>query len=339
MKKFDQWMADYQTNWRMTNVVSQEEGQQYGKRRPWILPRELWEDGLWPGIRSGTENSLPPYLADHDVQKHGGVHNLKSSWMQCANLYFPFGGSPEGRSLLAGFLHDYVTDQVHSVDSVELEYAEEGDLRPSALLGEAGGSRGSGQTSPDLGLLVNRGRGLILLENKFVEHSFYPCSDRRTTGSTERPGNPDPERCLHALAVASAPSSQCHQTVWGRRYWDILAPMADGDRLSNLSHCPAAYSGYQLFRQQALAEGIAASGKYDFVVSGVAVDGRNETLDTSLKRTGIPTLKEWSGIFKGKAGFSVFTHQEWVEWIRTHDTNEQWGDWLAYVEARYGYFA
>ena len=339
MKKFDQWMADYQTNWRKTNVVSQEEGQQNGKRRPWILPRELWGDGLWPGLRSGTENSLPQYLADHDVQKHGGVHNLKSSWMQCVNLYFPFGGSPEGRSLLAGFLHKHVTDQVHTVDSVELEYAEKGDLHPSALSGESGGSRGSGQTSPDLDLLVNRGRGLILLENKLVEHSFSPCSARRTTGSTVRPGNPDPGRCLHALAVAGAPSSQCHQTVWGRRYWDLLAPVADGDRLSKLNHCPAAYSGYQLFRQQALAEGIAASGKYDFVVSGVAVDGRNETLDATLKRTGIPTLKEWSGIFKGKAGFSVFTHQEWVEWVRTHDANEQWGDWLAYVEARYGYFA
>jgi len=339
VKNFDRWMTDHQTAWRKTNIISQEHGQQNGKRYPWILPRDLWEEGLWPGIRSGTKNSLPQYLADHAVQKHGGVHNLKSSWMQCANLYFPFGGSPEGRSILSRFLHEHLSDQVQTRDSLELEYAEEGKLHPSALLGETGGSRGSGQTSPDLGLLVNGGRGLILLENKLVEHSFYPCSARRTTGSTAKPGNPDPGRCLQATAVAGAPSSQCHQTVWGRRYWEHLAPVVDSDRLSELNHCPAAYSGYQLFRQQALAEGIAASGKYDFVVSGVAVDDRNDTLDTSLNRTGIATLREWSGLFKGKAGFSVFTHQEWVEWVRTHDTNGQWADWLAYVEARYGYFA
>ena len=30
------------------------------------------------------------FLKKSDVQKHDGVHNLKSSWMQCANLYFPF---------------------------------------------------------------------------------------------------------------------------------------------------------------------------------------------------------------------------------------------------------
>ena len=105
-------MTDHQTAWRKTNIISQEHGQQNGKRYPWILPRDLWEEGLWPGIRSGTKNSLPQYLADHAVQKHGGVHNLKSSWMQCANLYFPFGGSPEGRSILARFLHEHVTDQV-----------------------------------------------------------------------------------------------------------------------------------------------------------------------------------------------------------------------------------
>jgi len=180
VKNYDQWMADYQTAWRKTNIVSQEHGHQNGRRYPWILPSELWEEGLWPGIRSGTQNSLPQYLADHAVQKHGGVHNLKSSWMQCANLYFPFGGSPEGRSILAGFLHEHMTDRIQTVDSVELEYAEEGDLHPSVLLGETGGSRGSGQTSPDLGLLVNGGRGLILLENKLVEHSFYICSARRS---------------------------------------------------------------------------------------------------------------------------------------------------------------
>jgi hypothetical protein len=103
--------------------------------------------------------------------------------------------------------------------------------------------------------------------------------------------------------------------------------------------CRQAHAGYQLFRQQALAEGIAALGVYDFVISCVAIDERNETLDSSLERTGLARLTEWGGLFKGKARFSVFTHQQWVNWVRTHDSGERWRDWIAYVESRYDYTA
>ena len=67
----------------------QEPGEQLGRRRSWILPRDLWEEGLWPGIRTGSDNPLTAYLEKNKVQKHGGVHNLKSSWVLCANMYFP----------------------------------------------------------------------------------------------------------------------------------------------------------------------------------------------------------------------------------------------------------
>ena len=60
--------------------------------------QNLWEEGLWPGIRRGSENPLATYLKRLGVQKHSGVHNLKSSWVLCANLYFPF---PEGRIMIA----------------------------------------------------------------------------------------------------------------------------------------------------------------------------------------------------------------------------------------------
>lgn len=297
----------------------------------------LWEEGLWPGIRSGSAHSLPEYLHRNNVQKHGGVHNLKSSWMQCANLYFPFGRSPEGRAILAGFLQRHVAPEIDSVDSVELEYAEEGDLNPSSLLGELGGSRGSGQTSPDLAFLVNRGQGLVLTENKLVEHSFYGCSARRRYDTSERPGNPDPGRCEHALAVLDDPQEQCHQVAWGRKYWEHVGPAINREMMFNLKSWSAAHAGYQLFRQQALAEGIASSGKYGFVVSCVAVDERNEALATCLKGTGIPNLSDWPNLFQGKARFAVFNHQQWVGWIRSHGVNAQWKDWLSYVEARYGY--
>ena len=255
---FDRQMSLYQVDWRRRCLAVVGNGQQNGVSRDWILPPDEWEQALWPEIRKNTQDSLAAYLAKSGVTKHTGVHNLKSSWTLCANLYFPFGRTVEGRSLLAGFLRDHVNDTIESVEHVELEFADDSaDLRPDRLLGEAGGSRGSGQTSPDLAFVVNGGRGLVLTENKFVEHSFYACSAKRAVGKPGREANPDPSRCWNAAAVAGDPLNQCHQAAWGREYWNILAPVVDQDRLVSLSRCPASSAGYQLLRQQALAEGIA----------------------------------------------------------------------------------
>lgn len=337
MDAFNDQMNKYQVNWRKNNVTSPEWGWQNAKQYPWILPAKLWQEGLWPGIRSGSQHSLPAYLRRYRVQKHQGVHNLKSSWMLCANLYFPFGASDQGRSLVGSFLQAHVCTQVRSVDALELEYAEEGDLHPSSLLGEMGGGRGTGQTSPDIAFLVNGERGLVLCENKFVEHSFYRCSARRREGSVQRPGNPDPARCSDALAVLDDPDSLCHQVKWGRKYWEYLQPVFNREMASSLRCCPAARAGYQLFRQQALAEGIAASAKYDWVVSCVALDERNERLQRCLRGTGIADVRQWGQLFAGKAIFAVFSHQQWVAWVRAHDDDGQWTNWLSYVESRYGY--
>lgn len=93
MNDCNAYMSEYQTSWRKDNVATPEWGRQNTKRYPWILPYELWEEGLWPGIRSDSTPSLPDYLRRERVQKHQGVHNLKSSWVLCANLYFPFRAS------------------------------------------------------------------------------------------------------------------------------------------------------------------------------------------------------------------------------------------------------
>jgi hypothetical protein len=337
MDAFDSYMSDYQVRWRRSHVESAESGWQNRKQRSWILPRVLWEEGLWPGIRSASDNPLPDYLRRNKVQQHQCVHNLKSSWVQCANLYFPFGASDQGRTLLAGFLAAQVSPEIRSVDTLELEYEEEGELHPSILLGEVGGARGAGQTSPDLGLLVNERRGLVLIENKLVEPSFSGCSAHKRKGSARRAANPDPSRCDKALAVLDDHESMCHQVVWGRRYWEHLAPVSNRERIAPLRCCPAARAGYQLFRQQALAEGIAASGKYGLVLSCVALDERNDTLKRCLRSTGIADVRDWGDLFQGTARFAVFTHQQWVAWVRAHDRDGQWADWLSYVEARYGY--
>ena len=175
MEGFGRYMSDYQTRWRLDNVKNPAEGKQNRKIYPWILPRELWEEGLWPGIRSGHTNSITAYLDETGVQKHDGVHNLKSSWVQCDNLYFPY---REDREILANFLHNYVSSLIETVDLVELEWAGKRPLDPTTLLGEPRGQRGSNQTSPDIAFIVNGGKGILLTENKFTEHFFYPCSGR-----------------------------------------------------------------------------------------------------------------------------------------------------------------
>ena len=336
MATFDQQMNEHQTDWRKKNVECTGTGEQLGRRRPWILPRDLWEQGLWPGIRKCSDNSLSDYLKLNEVQKHGGVHNLKSSWVLCANMYFPFGASDEGRALFASFLKAHVDEEIDTLETIELEFAEPrgSQLHPSQLLGEEGGNRGANQTSPDLGLRVNGRRGLVLVENKFTEHSFYECSAWRHKGSSRRCGNPDPGRCDSPLQVAED-ESRCHQSSWRRRYWEHLAHEVDREALKDLCICPAARHGYQLFRQQALAEGIARSGKYDLVVSAVAIDERNGKLEAGLRRSGIGGFEQWGRIFRGRARFAVFTHQKWVDWVRDKG-NSRWGHWLSYVTERYG---
>lgn len=105
-----------------------------------------------------------------------------------------------------------------------------------------------------------------------------------------------------------------------------------------LRQCLAATSGYQLFRQQALAEGIAKSGKYDFVISCVACDEDNKTLIQCLQSTGIDDFRiGWQKLFNGKAQFASFSHQQWVSWVRENDKANKWQNWLEYVRQRYGY--
>ena len=333
----DQEMNAAQVAWRQHHVETSEQGWQNGKQRPWILPAPRWEDGLWPGIRSGSQNPLQSYLDTAGVQKHPGVHNLKSSWVLCANLYF---AHRQGMEILGRFLAERIDRRIIGIERLELEYAEKCPLDPTTLLGEPQGKRGANQTSPDIAFIVTLktgGRGLILTENKFTEHSFYPCSGRK-----KKYGNPDRERCLNAKAVIENPAAQCHLLDWetdrrkNRKYWQYLTISRSGRR--TLRSCPAATAGYQLFRQQALAEAIAQSGAYDLVVSAVAYDARNKSLIRSMKNAGIGNFStDWAALFKGRTRFASFTHQDWVQWVRTHDANGQWADWLSWVAERYGY--
>jgi len=336
MEDFGKHMSSVQTLWREDHIANEEWGEQNGKKRAWILPKHLWEEGLWPGMRTGQPNSLTAYLTQTGVQKHDGVHNLKSSWVLCANLYFPFRENP---ALVAAFLREHVSRSIETVQAIELEYEdEEAHLKPTPLLGEPQGQRGRNQTSPDVAFVVgltDGQKGLILTEVKFTEHSFYGCSGRK-----KEYGNPDPGRCMDFGRVYADTANQCYMLHWAegqrtnRKYWDYLRFRAKA--ASILKRCPAATAGYQLFRQQALAEALARRGPYGLVASCVAYDARNQTLLDCLRGTGIKDFTtDWGSLFDGQARFATFTHQEWVRWMGENDTNGQWQDWLKYIEDRY----
>lgn len=104
--EWSQTVGAMQTAWRgdLLNGICREQGRRGGRSYPWILPPEKWEQNLWPGIRFGSANPLPAYLKNTKIHPHPDKNNLISSRVLCANLFFPFGASAEGRALLAGFL-------------------------------------------------------------------------------------------------------------------------------------------------------------------------------------------------------------------------------------------
>ena len=324
--------------WRTANISTKLSGSQNGSTHEYIIPKQLWKETLWDGISAKTE--LPQYLEDKNIQSHTGTHNLVSSWINCANLYFPVRQNEQLKNLMCDFLRLHVSDQIKELIDVELEFSfPKGDeLHPSALLGELDGNRGSGQTSPDVAFLVKTegdGEGIILTESKYTEHSFYGCSARKVDPKLDRINNPDPKRCMVKVQDANY-SCVCHQTVWGRQYINLIK-YSDFAR-NHLTRCAAATAGYQLLRQQALAEGIAKDKRFTMVASTVAFDDRNTDLKGCLRSTGINDFQtDWAKLFEGKALFQTWTHQEWVQFVRENQRNSEFDNWLTYLKERYDY--
>lgn len=334
MREFYERVREQQIAWRRRALRNQERGWWNRVQYDHILPRTQWHLNLWPGIA----DTLPTYIDQNGIQPHTGKHNLCSSWVLCANLYFPF-KEAGGRRLLASFLREQLSLEVSSVEAIELEYERpERELKPSELLGEDQGARGSGQTSPDLAfeLTTPVGQGLMLVESKYTEHWFYQCSGYRKKAEGRDP-NPNRSRCEDFDAVVRSPATQCHLVEpWKRQYWDHLKfNVAQSARLLG---CPAARGAYQIFRQQALAEALAKTERWTLVVSAVAFDAGNTDLFRVLRtRDGTADLRVlWPELLQLRAPFLTFTHQTWVAWVRAHG-GDVWKDWLTYVQDRYGY--
>lgn len=293
---------------------------------------------FWPGLWPDAPFSLDRYLQQTGIQAHKDRGNLLSSWTLAANLYFPFGQDPAGRQILAGFLAARVDPRIAAVECVELEFADEPPRDQATLLGE-NGRRGANQTSPDVGIRVvlDDGRvGLLLVENKFTEHDFYACSLRKRLPRSSKLGLCRGLRTLvqHPREVCEAHGTTCD------RYWVHLAEsFRAGGGPDKVQECPAAKHGYQLLRQQSLAEALAGIGHYGLVASVIAHDGDSPALMACLKDKGLPRIdRDWAGLFQGLAKFTTFTHRDWVTWVRASASRPAWAeDWLRYVGGRYRY--
>jgi len=96
MKNFDKVMAQQQVTWRQKHVADKRHGEQNGKARPWILPVELWEQGLWPG--SGYVQPWTP--KDHEMRilpLPPQAINLLSRWQSTAPENCPYVFMDAGR--------------------------------------------------------------------------------------------------------------------------------------------------------------------------------------------------------------------------------------------------
>jgi hypothetical protein len=336
---FREEMAASQVQWRRQTLHNQEPGKHTNSEYDYMLPSNAWELNLWYWINSGSPNSLPRYLEENGIRKPNNSHHLLSSWVFCASLYFPF-REDKGKQLLTAFLQQVVSPKIEAVSRVEMKFQADADsLKPRNLLGEDGARKGAGITAPDLAFMVDTayGPGVVMVECTFAETSFRPCYGR-VKHAHFRPTNPKPERCLDVGALLDEPGQRCHLQSCDRRYWDHLREAVHEDAFKSLQSCPAAYHGFQLFRLQSLAEGLAQNGHYAMVATVLAYDDRNEDLLTSLSySTGMENVAdEWGKVFSsGKAHFTSFTHQEWVEYVRDHDDENLWTDWLHYVRERY----
>lgn len=340
MTAFRDAMYAEQMAWKVRHLPHvREAGWWMGRPYDHILPLRASAENLWPGLRDGGVRPLERWLAAHDVQPHKGRDNLLSSWTLCANLYFPFGASPGARAVLAGFLRAQTGLPVARVRAVELEYALPAPHDPGTLLGEQDGKRGANQTSPDVAFEVTLDDGreaLVLTEVKFVEHSFYDCSGCKALPAAERRVS-----CWDLAHVLADPVARCaHAATRGRRYWDHLSgPLSAADPAARTRRCPAANGGYQLFRQQALAEALARTTDLAATVSSVACDARNAGLLASVP--GLADLRRgWGPMFAGRASFTVWSHQAWFRWVAGAGHAPTWAaDWLAWVGDRYGFTA
>lgn len=72
-------------NWRKFNIADTEWGNYNKKQYEHLVPKQNWSETIWIDIK----DDLIHYIRSNHIQTHTAVNSLISSWVLCANLYFP----------------------------------------------------------------------------------------------------------------------------------------------------------------------------------------------------------------------------------------------------------
>jgi len=122
---------------------------------------------------------------------------------------------------------------------------------------------------------------------------------------------------MNFVSLSKDIEAQCYMIKWelgrrtNRRYWNYLR--FSEKAFQTLRRCPAANAGYQLFRQQALAEAITQNSSYSTVISCVAYDERNEAVKKLVKQVIEVCNKKKKYI--GICGQAPSDYQEFAEFV------------------------
>lgn len=331
MKNYKAMMKKHQIKWRKNYLPEINKKGKFRKiEYEHILPWEKREFNFYPPIR----RDLFSFIDVKGIQPHASIHNLLSSWVLCSNMYWPF-NNKEGSESLCKYLSKEANISIDKIEEMDLEYECENDsLKPAVLLGETRGKRGSGQTSPDLAIKFktkDNKKGIFLIESKFTEDNFEPCS-----GYVTKPGreaNPDKSRCERPKDIIKSNFSDCYLLTLGRYYWDLLGKSLDRGKYISFTQCPISNCCYQIFRQQALAKGLEKI--YDISISCVAIDSRNEKIINSSCKGELKPLPEgWKDLFP-ESNFIWLTHNNWFEFVKENNSGGKWDNWIDYIENRY----
>jgi hypothetical protein len=325
---FKKEQINLQLVWRgKQNDISKKNGKYKGVEKDWIVLPDEWIKTIWKQL----QDNLSTYIKNQNIQPHDGAHDLLSSWVLCSNLYFGTSINYDFRELFRQFVERKIETRIENIDEIHLEFVPN-ERSKENLLGEPGNIK---QTTPDLAIIFssNNKKRLIIVESKYTEKSFYDCFGGKKNGDFGQIVNPYPENCFKLKTIENS-CLFSNNSKWIRKYWHYLKISEYG--LKQLTKCPALFGGYQLVRQQALAEAILKCGNYDNVWSCIAYDRRNEKLMKSMERVGIDSIKnEWVKLFDVKSKFETWEHQEWVEYVRKNAKGTFEKEWINYINERY----
>jgi hypothetical protein len=323
MKDFRKQLIESQKEYKENILGVKNMGTWKCKPYPHILPEEVWGLNLWDDIRESAQY----YFNDNQIAWHKEKHNLLSSQIMCINLFFPLKQYPK---VLKPWLAKAYPD-IQDVFGLNFEYT--GPQNKNYFNEQ--GSAGQNRTSSDLSIEWEDKQGrknLLLLEFKFTELAFGPCSNK---------DNLDRKLCFQPKKIVDLPKTYCYRAKIERAYWEfILSPDSPFRReaLTTESYCPFLYGFYQLMRNQLLAYCIQSDSKSGFQKAEFGIMYHDE--NTALLRMSHPfggernPLKAWPTLLKNPDTFHVFTIQEFLNAIETSLPNELRG-WRSYIKDRY----